>query len=784
MYNRNNLPVEVSSFIGREHELEQLAQMLRQQRLVTLTGSGGAGKTRLALHAAAGHQDEYAQGVWLVELAPLSAPELVVDSITKAVAAPESSAIDPLEALAIFLERRQILIILDNCEHLLAECARVAAVLLGRCPAVTILATSREALAVNGEWVLRVPPLSLPTLTLPLDQDKLLDFDAIRLFVERAHAAEPSFSLSSVTATSVVEICRRLDGIPLALELAAGRVRGMGVAYLSSRLDNRFRLLKSSGQLGEPRQRTLLALVDWSYALLSEREQVILRRLSIFAGDFSIEAAESVCAREHENKRGQEAVSADAVFDDLTRLVDKSLVQLDHDTGRYRLLETIRIFGLDRLAEAGETDSISTQHFDYYLLHALGGVSFIGGIGEEAWFNQIDWEHDNYRAALDWALHVERTEDAARMALAIWRYWHSRTHLHEGLRWLDRIQVLDSTHPLSAELRPWLFNAIGVMSSRTHSFDRARSCHAEALRLWTEAKDRGGMAQALLDIGWQHWDQVEIDAAKQCATKSLHLAQEAGDKRLIAAALYLNATLDSHLGRLDEAIATFERSLATWRDLGDMDSIASTSAGLATVYQQRGEYERAKPMLAEAARLQLRSKSASLTGTLVGLMFLSANIAKEPAQVRDAVRAFGALIAWDEATSIEPSPWLSASSSQGHMAKLAAALEPDDYAQALVEGKNLTTAGLLDLVDRVTAPANNSVVQPKPTSHAPHDDLTPRELEVLRLVAQGMTNAAAANVLTVTPRTINAHLTAIYAKLGVPSRSGAIRYALHHHLDE
>lgn len=785
---RHNLPAQVSSFIGRSPELEELSRLLRQHRLVTLTGAGGAGKTRLALHAVASEVDGFRDGVWLVELAPLTAPELVVGAIARVVGAPIAQAEYPLDALGRFLSGKRLLLVLDNCEHLLSECDRVVGSLLAHCPALTVLTTSREPLAIAGEVVLRVPPLSLPDLPgqkHPFDVEQLLDYDAVHLFVERACAAEPSFRLSHVTAKSVVEICQRLDGIPLALELAAGRVRGMGVAYLSARLGDRFRLLHGADPSSEPRQRTLLALVDWSYDLLSPRDQVVLRRLSTFMGGFSVAAAEVVCSGSYDGSDGRIEVNGDDALDSLTRLVDKSLVQFDQASERYRMLETIRIYAVERLDETGETNEARSQHFTYYLWLAEHGEPRIGTADQEAWFRQAEHEHDNFRSALCWALEVEKVEDAARIALALWRFWHARTYQREGLRWLEHILALDAKNPLPDALRPRLFNALGVLAHRAARFDRATRYHAEALRLWTAAEDRVGSAQALFDMGWMYFDQVRLEPAKQCARESLTLAESVGDKRLTASALMLSAVIAVNSEAARAAIPDIERSLAIWRELGDLDYLATALALLGVAYQQTGDHERAKPLLAESVRIHTRLGSfGNLISTLVGLMWVAVGASDTVEAARDTARVFGVMEAWEETTSGASSPWWQSETGQAFRDRVARRLGQDEMARAIAEGKALTTAGFLALVDRVTAPTPTSThasASPAP-ENAPHDMLTPREREVLRLVAEGLTNAEVARELTVTPRTVNAHLTAIYAKLGVAGRSAAIRYAIEHRL--
>jgi predicted ATPase/DNA-binding CsgD family transcriptional regulator len=779
----SNLPAHVSSFIGREQELDEIARLLGQQRLVTLTGPGGAGKTRLAIQAAAAELASFPDGVWLIELAPLAWPELVAETIAKVTGAPSAHERSPLDGLEAYIGEKRMLLVLDNCEHLLAECAHTAARLLARCPALVVLATSREPLAISGEWVLRVPPLSLPAATDTLTEERLLAYDGIRLFTERAQAAEPSFRLSATTTASVIEICRRLDGIPLALELAAMRVRGMGVAYLSDRLDNRFRLLTGGDRAGEERQRTLLAAVEWSYGLLSERERIVLRRLGIFIGSFSPEGVEAVCADTHGDERAT-AVSSSTIFDDLMRLVDKSLVQFDLDTGSYRLLETIRLYCRDQLAESGEMNYVTRQHFVYYLQLAEDGGALIGGPDQEAWFARLEREHDNFRAALAWAIHAGRSDEAAQMALGLWRFWYARTYHLEGVRWLEQIAALDVMRPLPEAIRPRLLNALGVLHHIARSFDRATACQFEALRLWTEAGDQTGMAQGLLDIGWQYFDEVRLDEARQYLEKSLALAESIGDERLIAGALLAKATVDIESPRSVGAIAPLERSLAIWRKLGDLGSQASTIAVLAGAYQRQGDYERAKPLLAEAARLHTQiGNYGDLIGVLVILFHQVADTRDQLADPFDGARALGALMAWEAATGTGQSPWMTSDFSKIMIQKVTGQLDPEAVTQAITEGKRLTSGEFLALVERVTTPAQATATPAtRQAPAAPHTGLTRRESEVLRLVAVGMTNAQVAQELFVTPRTVNAHLTAIYAKLSVVSRSGAIRYAVEHQL--
>jgi predicted ATPase/DNA-binding CsgD family transcriptional regulator len=791
----HNLPASVSSFIGREHELREIGQRLREHRLITLTGTGGTGKTRLALQAAAGEVDHFADGVWLVELAGLSTADLVAQIIAKVLALPEAPDLAPLEQLGAFLQAKHLLLVLDNCEHLIEECARITAFLLVRCPRLVVLATSREPLAIGGEMVLHIPPLSLPDPAQPLEVSSLLHYDALRLFVERAEAAEPSFHLTASNAAAVVEICRRLDGIPLALELAAGRVRGMGVSLLAARLDQRFRLLIGGDRSALPRHQTLRATIDWSYRLLSAAEQIVLRRLGIFAGDFTLEAAEGVCGEPDSNQNDREVITPETILDHLLQLVSKSLVQFNQDTGRYRLLETIRLFCLERLAEAGETQTASAQHLAWYLRLAEEAAPRLSGPEQAIWGARLEAEQENMRAALAWALDASGAEEAARLALAVWRFWHTHTYQREGLRWLERILEVDAATPLPSSLRPQLFNALGVLSNSLCQFEQATAYHTEALRSWRERGDRAGMAQALCDIGWQQFDEMHQDQARAYAMESLALARAVGDQRAIAAALFLwaGATIEGNpgeeavsasQGELTEAISALEESLALWRALEDTSNMAKAMSLLARAEGKRGNHERAKPLLREAVRLLVQvGNYIDLQGSLVALNIMATHAPQQPEGARYAAQVSGMMAARIEKLSGR-SPWDEGPFQHG-IEQITAILGADAFAHAFDEGKQMTPADLVWLADQITAPAPQMSPLPPPAPPHPasaHSALTARELEVLRLVATGLTNAQVAQRLHVTPRTINAHLTAIYSKLGVSSRSGAIRYALNHQL--
>jgi len=778
---RHNLPASVSSFIGRELELREIQQCLSQNRLITLTGTGGTGKTRLALQAATAELDHFSDGVWLIDLAPLTVSELVLETIVKVLTLPETPDPTPIERLAAYLSTRHLLLLLDNCEHVIEECARIGAYLLMRCPRLTLLATSREPLAISGELVLRVPALSLPNEAELVNRASLLHYDALRLFVERARAAEPSFQLTDDNARAVVEICSHLDGIPLALELAAVRVRGMGVARLLVGLDQRFQLLTSGDRTALPRQQTLHAMIDWSYRLLPEPEQIVLRRLGIFVGAFELQAAESICAGAYSSQNGTEIITPETILPHLLQLVNKSLVQFNQESNRYRLLETIRIFSLERLAEAGDIQSFNHQHFTWYLRLAEHAATNFSGPQQEAWFAQLEGEHENIRAALAWAIDTNRSEEAARLALAMWRFWHTRTYQREGLRWLERIRELDTVIPLPPTLRPRLFNALGVLSHSLRQFDRATSYHTEALRLWRALDDSIGMAQALFDIGWQQFDEMKLEQARKSARESLVLAQAMGDHQIEAQALLLDGLAATDADLAEEAFLALEGSLILFREAGDTGNMALTMATLARVEGIRGNDERVKPLLRDAVRLLIRQGNfIYLIGPLVALGFMSMRSQEQPEGARSAAQIYGVITTWTEKLG-GTSPWNEGPLQQA-IEQLTVMLGADIFAQAFEVGKQMTHADLVRLADQITAPTPQTILSSPLHSIPAHLHLSAREVEVLRLVATGLTNAQIAHQLSVTPRTVNAHLTAIYRKLGVTSRNGAIRYALDHQL--
>ena len=420
--------MQLTSFVGRDAELTQVRELLAENRLVTLTGAGGVGKTRLAIQVAAQLAGEFGDGVWYVDLAPITDPELVPVTVARALGLPDQPGRSTMDTLLRFVRDRQMLVVLDNCEHLLDASAELVVALLSGAPGLTVLATSREAIGVAGEVSWRVPSLSLAD-------------EAIELFTDRARHARPDFTVTDDNAAAVGEICARLDGVPLAIELAAARVRALSLAEILDSLHDRFRLLTGGARTAVRRQQTLRASVDWSHALLTEPERVLFRRLAVFLGGFDLDAAQTVA--------GGGDVERYQVLDQLTLLVDKSLVVADDSGGRtrYRLLETVRQYALEKLGESGEADAVRSRHRDHYTAMAAV-LDAPAGSDYEQRLEQADTEIDNLRAAFGWSRENSDIELALTLASSLQPLWLARGRIREGLAWFDAaLADLDAQHP-------------------------------------------------------------------------------------------------------------------------------------------------------------------------------------------------------------------------------------------------------------------------------------------------------------------------------------------------
>ena len=488
----DNLPLQVNRFIGREREMTAVRGLLLTTRLLTLTGAGGSGKSRFALQIATDLREEFAHGVWWVELAALSDPLLVPQVVASVVGIPERAGCTVTEALSEALRPRHLLLVLDNCEHLLAASVQLIETLIRTCAQVRVLVTSREALAITGETTWPVLPLRVPDTYQPPPIERLLTYEAVQLFVERARSVLPSFTLTPENASAVVQVCRRLDGMPLAIELAAARIRALSVSQIVARLDDAYRLLTGGSRSALPRQQTLRAAMDWSYGLLSAHERAVFRRLSVFAGSFSLEAAEAICAGEPED--------AYDVLDVLSSLIDKSLVLMEQRRGeaRYRLLETIRQYSQDKLQECGEAAIVHRHHRDWYARLAEHAEAEALAARQQSVFDRLEVEHENLRAALGWSLEQQEAETAAQIGAAISRFWLLRGYMSEGRRWLER--ALSGFSEKNA-VRVKALNIAAILASLQDDNKTARTLVEESLELSRALADRKQTGYALYTLG-------------------------------------------------------------------------------------------------------------------------------------------------------------------------------------------------------------------------------------------------------------------------------------------
>ncbi len=601
----NNLPSQLTSFIGREQEMDTVKQLLKATRLLSLIGTGGCGKTRLILQVAADLLEEYPDGVWLIELATLSDPSLVPQAVAATLGVreeldrslrtgPESG--HPLLArLIAYLQPKKLLLILDNCEHLVEPCAQLAEALLRACPDLRIVATSRGALGITGETVWRVPSLSLPDPRRLPPTENLMQYEAVRLFVERAIAASPTFSLTDQNAPAVVQICYRLDGIPLAIELAAARVKVLSVEQIAARLDDRFRLLTGGSRTALPRQQTLRAMMDWSFNLLSEAERIVLRRLSVFAGGWTIEAAEAVCAGE--------GVKWHEVLDWLTHLVDESLVIMEERGGeaRYRLLETVRQYAQEKLLDAGEAEIVRRRHRDWFLSLAEQAASELMGPRQAAWLDRLEEEHDNLWTALEWSLGSDKVEAGLHLAAALWRFWEVRGYLSEGRTWLEA--ALAKSGSASEELRAKLLQGAGILAWYQDDYPRAAALCQESLALYRQFNNKQGIAMALNILGLVRRNQGEYVEARSVLEESLAIFRELGDRPHVADSLLTLGIVACRQGDYPRATRLLEESLTLFRESEDERGIASALNNLGIVARYEGNYHRAVALHEESLAL-------------------------------------------------------------------------------------------------------------------------------------------------------------------------------------
>jgi predicted ATPase/DNA-binding SARP family transcriptional activator/DNA-binding CsgD family transcriptional regulator len=806
---RHNLPATRTSFVGRDREIVEVKRALSMTRLLTLTGSGGSGKTRLALEVARDLLGAYPDGVWLVELAGLSEGDLVPQAVAAALGVKERPGQPLTVTLGEFLGAKQTLLVVDNCEHLLEATAALVDILLDSCSRLRILATSREALDVMGEVRWTVPPLSVPepqgrpSSEDPSSFEVLEGYESVRLFVERARGRDPAFSLSPENAPAGAEICWRLEGIPLAIELAAARVGTLSLEQISERLVGSLELLTRGGRTTVPRQRTLKGTLDWSYELLSESEQTLFDRLSVFAGGWTLEAAEAVAAGE--------GVEGDEVLDLLSGLVEKSLVLVrgsGEGGARYRLLEPVRQYALEKLEESGEAEAAKRAHAQHFLALAEEAHPELIGPRDVEWADRLEAEHDNLRAALSWALEQREAELALRLAGALWRFWEARGHYGEGCGWLEA--ALAGANGASAAARAGALEGFGQLVHHTGDVDPVVEAAEEGLKLCDEAGLGGAVAANFLrTLGYTAQMHGHHERAKEHLEESLRLSRGADDGSGIASSLLVLGGVLHSLGDRERGMQLFEEGMALCREHGYVELLGSTlySAGFLALLE--GEYERGTALIEESEALfrerrykgllqwvlanlgwatllqgdHERARSSfeeSLTlckelgDKYVGaesLEGMACVIAAEQASGR-AARLFGAGRALREAGGYYYLPEEDALR-EPYLQAARSRLGEASWEAAFAEGQAM---GFDEAVDYALSEDDSSMIAsrtPKQTSTtAPRPAaLTRREQEVAKLVARGLTNRQIAEELVLSGRTVENHVRSILKKLKLSSRS-------------
>jgi predicted ATPase/class 3 adenylate cyclase/Tfp pilus assembly protein PilF len=577
----NNLPIQLTSFIGREKEMKHVKETLKLSRLVTLTSAGGSGKTRLVLQTAAEVIDEYEYGVWFVDLAALNDPALLTATIIVALGIKEQSKKTTEETLIDFLKEKQILILLDNCEQLVHACADLTERLLSSCSKLKIIATSREALNCKGEITYRIPPLTIPDPNSNNTPEQLAQYESVRLFIERALVVDPKFRVNNENARALAEICSRLDGIPLAIELAAARTKVLSVEKIYERLDDRFRFLTGGKRTALPRQQTLRALIDWSYDLLSEEEKILWSRLSVFSGGWKLEAAEDICS--------DETISKSLILDLLSQLTEKSVIIYDESKERYRILESIKQYGIEKLSEGY---GVFLRHLNYFLGLSERAAPELRSENARFWLDTIDADHSNFISAIDWSVSNEIADKGAIIAAALGDFWNTAGHYSTGIRLNENILQSSGTLDDSSKIKVLIW--LCVFKYHQGDYEQVRKYSEECLAICKTIGDKKGIAESLHNLGKVSDMKGDSEQARIYFEESLAIRKEIGDKNGISDSVQSLGNLSADQGDYEQAKKYFEESFAIKKEIGDKRGMASNMNNLGCLSTFQGDYEQAK----------------------------------------------------------------------------------------------------------------------------------------------------------------------------------------------
>lgn len=769
----HNLPAQLSSFVGREREVAEIKQQLEKSRLLTLIGAGGMGKTRLALRVAGELIEQYPDGVWHVELAALVDPALAPQAVASALGVREEPRRSLMETLSTSLRLKELLVVLDNCEHLAGACAELAFELLSACSGLRILATSRHALGAAGETTWRVPPLSLPEPGETPTVEGVLEYEAPRLFLTRAVAARSTFALTPQNASVVANLCQRLDGVPLAIELAAVRVKALAVEQVVARLDNSLRLLKGS-PAGPERHQTLWALADWSYGLLSEPERRLLRRLAAFAGGWTLEAAETVCS--------SDGIETHDVLELLAQLVAKSLVLAEERQGemRYGMLEMIRQYAAEQLRDSGEEAVLLARHWDWVLALAEQAEEEVWGPSQVHWLDRLEQELNNVRSALRRSVEHSEVESGLRLAGALWRFWQVRGRVREGRSWLGQLLALSVSTTRTAG-RAKALNAEGFLVFLQGDYAAAQAMLEEALAIWRELSDQRGIVEALCNLGLVRRCAGDFAVARALLDEALVRSRASGNRVWEARTLNNLARMSFYEGDYETSRSLHEESLTKGREVDDSWATAIALGDLGDVAQAQGDGIAALTFYKESLALWQRvGDERGIAQSLEGLAIQAA----ARSQADGAVRLLAAAAAVRETISELPS--LSRRDILDRLLETARAkLGGEAYAAAWAEGRAMSLDQAVEyaLSTADAAPVEASRGAPARV-RSREFPLTARERQVAELIARGLSNREIAQELVISELTAETHVRNILRRLDLTTRAQVAAWVVEHGLAE